>query len=172
MIFILSDEINSGKSTIIGQMVDEALSVSKSVSGFFTPAHMDNNKKIGHDIVFIEDGKKSNPAPFTRELEFENSTKWRRFYFSDDAIKTAKALNVAANLFIIDEIGPLELAEKRGFYELFSGACRTSKNLLCVVRKSSLSDALNFITKEKSAVFSLNESKELIEQILNILTNS
>lgn len=135
MHFILTDEIDSGKSGEILAIAKRLMEAGGKISGWVTVAHIEGGKKVGHDMVIFEDGRLSEKIPFTRTAPFEGSFPWRRFHFSSRAFEVAEGLATDVDLFIIDELGPLELEEKRGFIGIARRALAQSKNTLCVVRR-------------------------------------
>jgi len=135
MQFILTDEIDSGKSGCVLALATRLIEAGGKISGWVTVAHMEDGKKAGHDIVTIEGGRLSARIPFTRAAPFEGSFPWRRFHFSARAFEVAQKLATDVDLFIIDELGPLELYEEGGFIGIARRALAESKNTLCVVRR-------------------------------------
>lgn len=162
MHLILCDEIDSGKSTFVLELTRSLIEKNKKISGWITPAHMDGEKKSGHDFITIDKGKFSERIPFTRLHEFENSFRWRRFHFSRTAFDIAGHLDTDCDLFIMDEIGPLELEEGQGFYDTMNEALAKSKSTLIVARTDLKATVSKLIVGQGVRILDLNSSK-LIE---------
>jgi nucleoside-triphosphatase THEP1 len=138
MILILSDKINSGKSTFCMKCVDELIKRGTPVDGWITPAHMIDGEKVGHDFVSIKNSTVCDAIPFTRMEPFENSFPWRRWHFNAEAFELASELannSQDTKLFIMDEIGPLEIQEGKGFYTPMQRMLGRRENVLVVIRE-------------------------------------
>lgn len=132
--YLLCDAIDSGKSTAVLALAERLIAQGRDIAGFLTPAFREQGRKAGHDFIAIERGRPSPPIPFTREAAFEDSFFWRRFHFSKAAFVRAAGIPLDANLFLLDEIGPLELEERRGFASVARRAYEQCPNTLTVLR--------------------------------------
>lgn len=144
---ILCDAVDSGKSTAVLALAMRLIAEGRSVAGFVTPPFRLGGRKAGHDFVAIEGSRASPPIPFTREEAFEGSFFWRRYHFSRAAFQSAARIPLDAELFLLDEIGPLELEEGRGFAAIARIAYRDCPGTLTVVR-SGLEEALRSLAPE------------------------
>jgi nucleoside-triphosphatase THEP1 len=160
MNFILCDEIDSGKSSLVLRLAHELIADGKSASGFVTTAHMEDGKKLGHDFVLIRNNSLDEPIPFTRPHPFENSFRWRRYFFNKYAFEAADALELSSDIIVMDEIGPLELEDKLGFFTFFQRALAIDRPKLVVVRKS-LEGAIASVTGGKCRIYGLSEAVAL-----------
>lgn len=165
MIYLLTGEIDSGKSTAVVKYARKLAEEGKEISGWITPAHMDGDKKIGHDFVLIDRSQFAEPIPFTRLHEFENSFKWRRFYFNKEAFKLADGLSNGCDLFIMDEIGPLEIEDGKGFTQILGRILDKPKHLLIVMRNGLCDATPVFIGARKHEIFLLKEKPDFTESI-------
>lgn len=138
---LLCDAIDSGKSRAVLALAQRLIAQGSDIAGFVTPAFLQGGRKAGHDFIAIERGLIATPIPFTREAAFEGSFPWRRFHFSRAAFARAATLPLDASLFLLDEIGPLELEERRGFAPVARRAYERCPLTLTVLR-SGLTPAL------------------------------
>ncbi len=169
MNIILSDDIDSGKSSAILAFASEAISRGIDISGWATPARMENGSKAGHDFIPISDGKLGKKIPFTTEKETPAYRKWRRFFFNPKPFELAASIESRCKIFLMDEIGPLELEDRMGFYEPFRRALSGADFTITVTRKSCLELILPLIESEKLIVLTLPEFRakkaDLLDQI-------
>ena len=143
MIFVLTGEIDSGKSTAVANLCRDLIAKGYTLSGLITTAHMIDGRKVGHDCVFIKNNRLRDPVVYTRLSPFPRSSQWRRYHFNTDVFSDSGTLRTDCDLFVIDEIGPLELEHREGFLLLLERLLRQEPPppLLIVARKQSL-DAL------------------------------
>jgi nucleoside-triphosphatase THEP1 len=171
MNFILTDDIDSGKSSYVLALAERMIEEGLDVSGWITVAHMEGGYKIGHDMVKIERGRISATLPFTRPVPFKDSFPWRRFHFNSHAFEDAEKLAIDVDLFIMDELGPLELEESGGFIGIARRAIAGGADTLSVVR-SGLDGKVAELAGEGTKSFSLAQTRELESALLAITTRS
>lgn len=164
MHLILSDKIDSGKSTFILDLAGRLIEDGRKISGWITPAHMEGDRKAGHDLILISKGEMAKPIPFTRTTPFEESFPWRRFHFNRNAFELARGLDTKAEIFIMDEIGPLELEEGEGFIDVVMRALTDATTTISVVR-SGLEENLIAMIANETASFSLAQKEGLVEAL-------
>lgn len=167
MHFILCDAIDSGKSTFCMRLVKRLTEAGHAVSGWVTPAHLVGGDKQGHDFVAIDSSRLEPAIPFTRLEPFAGSFRWHRYHFNPQAFERASKLSAGKRIFIMDEIGPLELDCLKGFYAPMSRALDEASITLSVIR-SGLED--RFIALRKGSRFitcSMTTASELESAILN-----
>jgi len=169
MHFILCDEIDSGKSTFCMELVRRIADQRLFIGGFVTPAHMEGSKKRGHDFVAIEGGTIEAAVPFTRMGSFSGSFPFMKYHFSAGAFGRAALLPRGEGLFIMDEVGPLELSYRRGFYGTISRAFESDMPTLSVVRKGLDRELRSAFSSCRFTVYSLDEKDKLESDILSLL---
>ena len=141
-IFILSQPVKSGKTTLLKNWVD----VQDNIGGILTPDV--NNKRMLYDIAekTYHTFQTHNP---------ENSIGIGRFLFDKTAFNTAHdillhGLNKQHSWMIVDEVGPLEIIEKLGLEPRLTQLIHAYKNhqvegnLLLVIRDYLLQDAIDY----------------------------
>ena len=134
MHLVLCDAIDTGKSTFVLEAARRLAGRGIRISGWITPAHMKDGEKRGHDCIAIDRGAIEAPIPFTRLEPFEGSLPFMKYHFNAKAFDRVNAIAPAAELFVMDEIGPLELIEHRGFHDAMLAAFASAPATLAVVR--------------------------------------
>jgi len=135
MIYILTGEINSGKTTTLSGWVEAWRSDGCTLGGILAPANWQGGKKISYDVMDAQTGKRRLLASRKR---LRNAESFGPFWFSKKGLlfgeKVLMGLNAEMEIGVVDEIGPLELDHRgwaQGFRSLLSHAPR---NLIVVVR--------------------------------------
>lgn len=137
MIYILTGEINSGKTGALSGWVEVWRTQGCVLGGILAPARWQKGKKVSYDILDVKTGKRCLLA--SRE-PLENAELFGNFRFSKEALVFGEnallGLNAETEIGVVDEIGPLEL-ENRGWAQGFrSVLSHPPQNLIVVVRSS------------------------------------
>ena len=136
---ILTGEIGSGKSTLLLKKLNKWISDGLKIAGWITPSHFSNNVKDGYDMMIFSDSKLIRTMTFIRDKKFPKSFKWKRWWISQDAFDTIACFDFGkADQFVIDEVGPLELEDKKGCRAQLPLIYSRYKNTITVVRQSCL----------------------------------
>ncbi|MFN4082310.1 MAG: nucleoside-triphosphatase [Bacteroidia bacterium] len=141
-IYIVSEPIQSGKTTMIWQWINNF--TEKSVGGILTP-DIDGFRKL----LDLETGKVYN----LQLPSYQNGLAIGRFVFDNVVFKTARQIILTAKSgkfkwFVIDEIGRLEIDQKNGLEPAISEVIKYFKEtpsptrLILVIRDYLLNDAL------------------------------
>lgn len=132
---ILTGERNSGKSIRLLSFYKEHKDKIK-ISGWISVPFVKNGAKIGYDIVFLNRSVLSKPQRFFRIKPFPLAKKWRNFYVDFSVFERAEkiAKTKKNDIFIIDEVGPLEIFEKKGYYPLLDKLYSANRTTITVVR--------------------------------------
>ncbi|MBF0105818.1 MAG: hypothetical protein HQM16_10885 [Deltaproteobacteria bacterium] len=137
--FILSREINTGKSSELMQYVVCQINRGLKVSGWISPPFIKDNLKCGYDVVFFVLSRQLNAQRLIREIPFDRASRWRRFYLDRSVFYQARTLDFGTpDLFIIDEVGPLELVDHEGFWPALADIYKKQRRTVTVVRRSSV----------------------------------
>jgi nucleoside-triphosphatase THEP1 len=163
VVYILTGVIQSGKTTLLKQLVRLLKQKGINVRGHLSEAVHQNNEKIGYDLLDIKDGT------FFPFLRMEGDEDWERighYFFMPLSLKKAEAILLGdpdAEVFIVDEIGPLELKGKGLWPALMEKLAQSSAKILIVVRKNILHDMIESIQKEnqKVRVFDIQDKNVL-----------
>ena len=145
-IIILSGKVDSGKTSTLTRWVDTWQTLGLQIGGVLTAAVMDRDKKIGYDLIDINSG---NEYPLVRSKPFDQSWQMGRFFFDKTGFNLLHdkiSRQCAKDLYILDEIGPLEMIKKQGLYAIFIHLLQQhSSSLLLVVRESTVQAVCAFI---------------------------
>lgn len=151
---LLTDEINSGKSSFCLQLVKRLMSKRIAVQGWLTPAWMEGEKKVGQQIVFLRNLEESAPRPFFRyDIGFMPTA----FDLPD--------LDAICDVVVMDELGPLELAG-HGFYLRAQNLLERSRTAIVVSRTSIADELTEFLGIKPSLKLTLKEARQNLEDVL------
>jgi len=162
-IIIISDKIQSGKTTFLLQAINN----QTNVGGILTP--IINDKRMFYDIAtknYFE----------IEAVKNERSLQVGKYFFSLEAFTKAQNIlleqskNKNINYLIIDEIGPLEIKKEQGFFSMLKNLLNNSFafTLILVVRQQLLEECVFKFNIQEPIVLSIenciNEQKILFTQ--------
>jgi nucleoside-triphosphatase THEP1 len=157
-VIILTDEIQTGKTTLLKQFCIK----QNNVAGMLTPVV--NGKRMFYDIT----GKEL----FAMESIFdEECLPVGKYLFSATAFAKANALLLSQSkrddisYLIIDEIGPLEVKQQKGWYESFRQILSSSfaYTLIIVVRKALVNEVITGFGLKSFPVLNIAQMIERFE---------
>lgn len=142
-IYILTGDINSGKSSVLAKWVDEYREEGRLIGGVLAPAHWFKGEKVYYDAIDIETGKRhifASTKPISEAETFE------RFWVSKKGKQMAeRAITKIKDNYdvgIVDEIGPMEL-EGKGLIRAFKIVLsHPPQKLIIAVRESLVDDVV------------------------------
>jgi nucleoside-triphosphatase THEP1 len=113
-IYIVSGKVQGGKSTFLEEFVRLAGKTSLKIHGFIAEGSFKNKERSGFRLKDINSGESIQMASGDKK---EGWQKFSRFYFNPAAFEFGrtvidKAILGKADLIILDEVGPMELAGK------------------------------------------------------------
>ncbi|MFP4548171.1 MAG: nucleoside-triphosphatase [Fidelibacterota bacterium] len=140
MITIITGKVNAGKTTYMQHLYAN----KKKGDGFVSVKVFENNQHTGYDLHHL---KTKNTKPFIRK-KTKLPQNWQEIFkigdysFSKDGFAFAKDIirNTAEEPVFIDEIGPLEIFQKSGFYSLLKE--RLNSDLYITLREHLYDDFL------------------------------
>jgi nucleoside-triphosphatase THEP1 len=159
VIHILTGPVHSGKTTFLNNIIPLLRGKNLKIDGYLSKALWENEEFIGYDLVDLRDHEN---YPFIRK---EGSEKWERigsFFFRPKTLDIAKKIIHRcgqADLFIIDEVGPLELNDKGIWPALMDVLTIPEQHLLLVVRDSILEDLIEKMQREDYMVYDIKKNK-------------
>lgn len=114
VVFIISGDVNHGKTSTTKNIVTDLLCSGIKVKGFYSVGSTDENGHKKYDVEDIDTGKKEM---LCTDIQFDTKSKTGKFYFSEKGIEYGcsiikKSLEEDSDLIVIDEIGPLEVQDK------------------------------------------------------------
>jgi nucleoside-triphosphatase THEP1 len=143
MIYIITGEINSGKSSYLLKLYNR----NRIGDGFYNRKLFSDSNYIGQEIVKLSNGHSS---PFSYKsgylpMYWDELFTYQDYSFSRSGLLFCSeiirsSLNNPLPCYI-DEIGPLELQEI-GLYQEFIEILQTKKDIYVVIRNRCLSDVL------------------------------
>lgn len=155
MIFIVTGEINSGKT---GYMQNLYREVGEG-DGFICPKIIESGNHIRYDIQRLGSDKS---IPFACPVDrldegWDESCRYGNYSFSAAAIEFAESIikeiiDLRIEPFFIDEIGPLEIENQGGFYAIMQEIITAGLEGFVTVRKPLL-DAFIQTFQSETTVF-------------------
>lgn len=115
-LFIITGHRAAGKSTLCARLIETAHTHHRTVGGILCPAIFNDDTKTGIAIRDVATGEQRQMGSATPTPEFDMPV--GRWHFNADALLWGNAVLQEATGFdvlVIDELGPLELEEGKGF---------------------------------------------------------
>ena len=145
MIWIITGEIRSGKTTLLQRIVNKL--GSNRVKGIVAPSEERKSNVVGYYAVVLPQGKRvrivSRKGKGERVGRFVMLDEGKR-----EVMKMLSSKQGNPDLFVFDEFGPLELKGK-GLRTIFDNFLKNVEMGVVVVRKSLLQDFIHLIGDEK-----------------------
>ena len=135
---ILTGAKNAGKTTTLISWIDVWRAQGFALSGVYTKAVFLNGRHAGYDLIELPSEKSH---PLIRKIPYAQSWEMGEFFFDADGFE---ALNAslrripAADLLILDEIGPLEIKRRSGLIPALAAFLDSRIPLLLVIRETYL----------------------------------
>ena len=155
MIHILSGPVHSGKTTLLKNTLSSLDTQNLAIDGYLSEALWEKNKFLGYDLF---DLKIHRFYPFIRK---EGKEQWEQigpFFFLPETMAIAKKIihrGQKAELCVVDEVGPLELAEKGVWPILKDSLILRTPDFLLVVRDSILNRFMEKIHRDDVVVYDI-----------------
>ncbi len=155
MIFLVTGDINAGKTTYMRSLYKEL----GNGDGFVCPKVMENGTLTGYHIEQLSNGKS---IPFAYPIDavpdhWDEACRFGNYSFSKQAIQYAervidKIIEDKTEPFFIDEVGPLEIENRDGFHSITKKIIESGLEGFIVVRQQ-LTDKFIDIFKTESVQF-------------------
>ncbi len=155
---ILTGKIGIGKTTACRKTVEKAAGRGLSAGGILTPPIVDDGKKTGFYAEDLRTGKRWVLGTRDTGAGIEGPV-YGIYRFSIDGFKKAygtlkTAVVERCDLIVLDEIGPLEIVHKKGFFRILGPLFdQEDAYLLLVVRPSLVEDVTKMLGERKTEVF-------------------
>ncbi|HHY55318.1 MAG TPA: AAA family ATPase [Chloroflexi bacterium] len=150
-ILLITGAIGSGKTTYCRAQIDAARRAGLDVAGVLSPARFAQGVKVGIDVLDLRSGELRELAHL-RTMETAETASGvtgvvtQRWRFDAAALAWANQVLAQAtpcDLLVVDELGPLELEQGRGWTAALATIdARAFDDALLVVRSSLLAQAL------------------------------
>ncbi|MBB6481488.1 nucleoside-triphosphatase [Spirochaeta isovalerica] len=162
MLTIITGPRGIGKTTALLAFIDRLKRDNRSPAGLITPPVFDSHgKKCGFSAMNVLSGEKWELARMDKDLR---GPVFGPFFFSREGFTKALALLAGAldsetSPFILDEIGPLELNKKTGFYPILprldKAACRV--DVFLVIRPELIEEfRTDYVRNSRCRIVEIN----------------
>lgn len=139
-LWIVTGEIGAGKTRWCQQFLELARQAGWNAAGIVSPGVFENGQKVAIEAVDVRSGERRRLATrrqtedsaliHTREWQFETETmEWGNTVFQQA---------LPCDLLIVDEIGPLELLQGKGWVAALEAIASRAYRLAVVVVRPSL----------------------------------
>ncbi|MBE0460023.1 MAG: DUF2478 domain-containing protein [Candidatus Aminicenantes bacterium] len=171
MLFILTGPLHSGKTTLLKNIVQVLENKNMRIDGFLSQAVNKNDDCIGYDLF---DLKNKKSFPYMRKSGKDKWIQSGSYFLIQKGLMQAKKIisrKKDIDIFIVDEVGPLELSGKGLFPELEKLIREPVVPLLIVVQSRILESFLSLFSltsKQKTKIFDIrvkNASASIIQEI-------
>lgn len=142
-IMVLTGEVHEGKTGAARYLSDCLKTKGFDVQGILSPGVFENGERVSFESENIKTGEKK---PLAVRHKSKRRFPFGRYRFNAETLKHDNRLirdicKSQADLLIIDEIGPLELAEKGRFKGLNTAIKQKDLLQLWIIRKNKLNEA-------------------------------
>ncbi len=175
-IFIVTGDRASGKTSLLTALTGEFRRRQRSVGGILSPVVWMDSKRIGYDVINIQNGKR---VPLCRNEPDGTGIKIGEWIFRDDGIQFGQtALDpsslIPCDLVIIDEVGPLELDNKVWATSIDQLIHSSTCPIILVVREHLIERVQDRWSLVPEFVWKIEggNSGELLKEIIEVLVNS
>ncbi len=157
IVFFLTGRRGVGKTEICRKLIVLCRQADISVGGILSPG--DSEGAVQKKEFFAEHIKTGERWLLGSRIAPLQGSRYRSVFFSEQGFR--RALNaLEADIaehpmfLVLDEVGPLELEQKQGFFPLLDSLrLGYSGNLLIVVRPELLETLQNYFTGERITIF-------------------
>lgn len=168
-IILLSGEIQSGKTSLCLEIVDQARRQGYRLGGLVSPGVFQKGEKFAIDLLDIKSGERRRLALASGSRSTALET--RRWSFYPETVDWGNRVLEAAlpcDLLVIDELGPLEFQRGQGWVNGFkavdSGDFRSA---LLVIRPSLVEEALS--RWEVNRIINLDDPAETLRSAARLV---
>ncbi len=141
-LIIVTGPSGSGKTRWCQMLVEQANILGIHVCGLISPAVFQAGAKVGIDLLDLLSGERRTLAVRRGESDQgQNTIDW---HFNGENLDWGNTIlkgSVTGQLFILDELGPLEFNRGIGLFSAFGLLASREYQLACVVVRESLLEA-------------------------------
>jgi nucleoside-triphosphatase THEP1 len=171
MIFMLTGPLHSGKTALLKESVQKFKDQKIRADGFLSLAVFEDQERIGYDLF---DLKKEESIPILRKIGEESWLKIGPYFFVPSGLEEAQKVISrcrAAEICVVDEVGPLELTGKGFWPALKQVLFPPVTTFLISVRESILDEFLSTLGKIETRVFDVRDKDILSRMTEEIITS-
>ena len=151
MVFVLSGDVHSGKTSLLKKVLPLLGEGGLRVTGYLSEPLRQGRRTLGYDLVEIGGGR----FPFLRMGAPDDKQKVGPFFIEPKGLRQAERIIRRASpgsLLIVDEIGPLEL-EGKGVRPALETALRKKAGpVLLVIRRPLVAELVASLGLESPTV--------------------
>jgi nucleoside-triphosphatase THEP1 len=140
MITIVTGEIDSGKTRYLKKLYEK----DHKGDGVLSLKHYNNDRCIGYNLYHLRSEEQKGFIRLKTDLpkDWIEQHNIGRFSFSEEGFNFGEKIlkNIKAGPVYIDEIGPLEIWEKKGFYNILKELVKKHSDLFLTLRPSLIDD--------------------------------
>jgi nucleoside-triphosphatase len=165
MIFILTGPVHSGKTSLLKKVVRELKGQEYRIDGFLSETVSEKGEIVGYNLLGLKEEKSIPLIRRTGEKEWQ---KVGSYFFIPQGLEEAEKIILRgkeADIFVIDEVGPLELSGKGFWPALKQVVFQPLNSYVFIVRKNIIKDFLAMLGKSDVRIFDI-KNKEVFQQII------
>lgn len=140
MITIVTGNIDSGKTRYLKELYEK----DQQGDGILSVKHYEADRFIGYDLVHLQTREKREFIRFKTDLpdDWKEECELGRFSFSGEGFTFGQKIlsEIKSGPIYLDEIGPVELWYKKGFYKILSELIIKDFDLFLSLRSSLIGD--------------------------------
>jgi nucleoside-triphosphatase THEP1 len=157
-VYVVTGKIESGKTTLISELVTKLQTDKISVSGIYSKRIVENYMTTGYNVVKISNYES---VKFLRTKGSRDQQRIGKFYIYDEGLLAGKEelLLNKTQIKVIDEIGKLELEGKGWCESLYQIIEDSDSNLLLSVREEVLNEVIVKFGFSNEMIYSVNENR-------------
>lgn len=153
----------SGKTTLVKKLADFLLKNDVSFSGFYTLETRNKGKRTGFKLTIIPEENVYTLASLNPP-----GISFGRYYVKTEGTERGiKALKREANVYIVDEVGPME-AKHPDFMPAVKDLLETDKNIIAVIHRKMT----DLVEKENLYRISPENRNDLYEKLKNLIRDN
>jgi len=158
-IFLISGDIQGGKTSYLLKLVDVLKMRDLDVGGFLAPGNFESGERSGFKLHNIKSEVEISMASTEETAAWK---KYRRFWFNPEAFIQGRewiqtCLEQEADIVVIDEVGPMELEGSGWFDTLESLISQSGAIQLWSVRENLVSEVMQRWNIPDSQIVHIND---------------
>lgn len=162
MVFLLIGQVHAGKTNFLKKFVLKLEKEKVPLDGFLSESIREGNEILGYNLFELKTKKR---FPFIRPYGNEDWERIGPFFFIPQTLERARGIILAsraADLLIVDEVGPLEI-EGKGFWPALQKVLFDySRHFLLIARASIFEELSSLLGKTEIKVFATGEENLLL----------
>lgn len=114
-VLLVSGEQGAGKTSLCARLAELAQGAGRVVGGVVCPARYEAGRKVGIDLVILPQGRRYRLAELVSPAQKATVGRYRFDERLFSLAERAVAEAVPCDLLVVDELGPLELEQGKGW---------------------------------------------------------